>query len=246
MSPLRVFVFSAGFGLPTTGPFALKLEFWLRLAGLEYERVYEDDTRKGPKGKNPWIEIDGEPMADTELIIKHLSAERGIDLDSHLTDEQRAVALATTRMVEEHLHQVLEYELFIHDAGWDLMSDFMDESLPWGLRAVVKTYMRSHFRKQLHARGVARHAPEEIAEMGRADLDALEVLIGDGPYLFGDQPCTADASVFGLVAPLVYVPAEAPVMEHASSLDNVRTYCERIIKEWFDGQASERGMARAA
>lgn len=149
-------------------------------------------------------------------------------------------------MVEEHLHQVLEYELFLHEAGWAQMSRFMDENLPWGLRTMVKSYMRGHFRKQLHARGVARHSPEEIAAMGRADLDALEVLIGEGPYLFGGRPCTFDASVFGLVAPLVYVPADAPVMQHASSLPAVRAYCERIMQKWFDADASEDATASAA
>ena len=33
---------------------------WLKLAGISYEQVFQDDPRKGPKGKSPWIEIDGE------------------------------------------------------------------------------------------------------------------------------------------------------------------------------------------
>jgi hypothetical protein len=30
--------------------------------------VLEDNRRKGPKGKNPWIELDGELIGDSELI----------------------------------------------------------------------------------------------------------------------------------------------------------------------------------
>ena len=243
MDSLRVFVFSGGGGLPTTGPFALKLECWLRMAEIEYERVYEDDTRKGPKGKNPWIEIDGEPMGDTELIIERLGAAHDVDLNAHLTRREHAVGLATTRMLEEHLHQVLEWELFIHEAGWSWMAAMIDSSVPWGVRIVVKSAMRKHFRKQLNARGVARHTADEIAAMGRADLDALEVLLGDKTYLLGDRPSRFDASVFGLVAPLVFLPIDAPVMNHAKSLPAVREYCRRMMEEWFPEEHVEQGRA---
>ena len=37
MSILRVFTFEADWGLPTTGPFALKLLAWLRLNGIAYD-----------------------------------------------------------------------------------------------------------------------------------------------------------------------------------------------------------------
>ena len=46
---LRVFTFSPGWGLPTVGPFALKLLAWLELCGIPYEQVVEDNTTKGPK-----------------------------------------------------------------------------------------------------------------------------------------------------------------------------------------------------
>lgn len=235
MSELRVFVFSAGFGLPTTGPFALKLEAWLRMAGIDYERVYEDDSRKGPKGKNPWIELRGERLGDTELIIERLARERGADLDARLSPRERAIALCARRTVEEHLHQVLEWELFVHDAGWAEICRTIDAKAPWALRPVLKTVMRGHFKKQLHARGVARHSREDIAAMGKADLDALEVLYaeGPGPFLFGDQPCLTDASVFGLVGPFVKAPIEAPVMRYAKTRPALCAFVDEVLGRYF-------------
>lgn len=233
MESLRVFVFSSGFGLPTMGPFALKLESWLRMAGIPYERIYEDDSRKGPKGKNPWIEINGESMADTELIIERLSGELGIDLDSHLSPRERATATAVTRMVEEHLHQILEWELFIDENGWRLMSLHADRILPPLVGAVMKRMMRGHFRKQLHARGIGRHDRRAIASMALRDLESLSELIGDGPYLFGDHPCVADAAVFGQLAVLASVPAEAPAMLHTRQDPVLRSYVGRFLNTFF-------------
>jgi hypothetical protein len=55
MTNLRVFTFSPHWGLPSAGPFAIKLLAWLELAKIPYEQVIEDNPGKGPKGKNPWI-----------------------------------------------------------------------------------------------------------------------------------------------------------------------------------------------
>ena len=46
MSKLRVFTFASDWGLPTVGPFALKLLAWLVLAGVPYEQVTEANPRK--------------------------------------------------------------------------------------------------------------------------------------------------------------------------------------------------------
>ena len=104
-------------GLPTVGPFALKLLAWLELAGLPYEQVYEANPRKGPKGKNPWIELDGERIGDSEVIIDLLKERHAVQLDEGLTAEQLATGHAWRRTFEEHYHQVLEWELFFHPAG---------------------------------------------------------------------------------------------------------------------------------
>ena len=45
-STIRVFTFSPGWGLPTNGPFALKLLAWLELAGIPYEQVVENPERR--------------------------------------------------------------------------------------------------------------------------------------------------------------------------------------------------------
>ena len=243
MDNLRVFVFGPAFGLPTSGPFALKLEFWLRTHAIPYERVYENNPQKGPKGKNPWIELDGELMGDTKLIIERLAAEHDIDLDAGLTLRDIATGTAVSRMVEEHLHQVLEYELFIDDNGWAYMNEAFSDEFPWGLGWLIKSGMRRHFKKHLFERGIARHSPDVVAQMGREDLDAIEALLPESRYLFGEQPSRYDASVFGLTAPLIYSSIDAPVMTYASTLPKLSAYCERIMRTWFGEEQLPEALA---
>ena len=100
--------------------------------------------------------------------------------------------------------------------------------MPALLAAPVFSLMRSQFRKQLYARGIARHDPEVIAHKGRADLDALAAFLGDRPFLLTDRPTSADTAVFGLLAPTVYWSMETPVAMYARSLPNLKTYCDRM------------------
>ena len=67
---LRVFTFSPDWGLPTNGPFALKLLAWLRLADLPYEQVVENNSGKGPKGKSPWAEVDASPWVTANSLSR--------------------------------------------------------------------------------------------------------------------------------------------------------------------------------
>jgi glutathione S-transferase len=236
MATLKVFTFAPDWGLPTVGPFALKLLAWLELAGLPYELVFEANPRKGPKGKNPWIELDGERIGDSEVIIDLLRKRHAIDLDDGLTPEQLALGHAWRRTFEEHYHQVLEWELFFHPAGAAWMRKSLTSQMPAALAAPVFSLMRSQFRKQLYARGIARHEPDIIAHKGRADLDALAVFLGDRPFLLTDRPTSADTTVFGLLAPTVYWSMETPVAMYARSLPNLKTYCDRMRERCFDRQ----------
>jgi glutathione S-transferase len=230
---LRVFAFPAAWGLPTNGPFALALLAWLELAGLRYELVEEANAAKGPKRKSPWIELGGETIGDSGVIIRHLAERTGVRLDDWLDPRQRAVALAFSRSAEEHLHQIVEYELFVLEAGWQEMRRLVRKVLPPVVASVLGKGLRRHFIKQLYARGVARHEPEEVARQGREHLDAIATVLGDKPWLFGDRPTVADTAVFGQVATLVFAPFDTPVATHARSLENLATWCERIRGELF-------------
>jgi glutathione S-transferase len=233
MTNLRVFTFSPHWGLPSAGPFAIKLLAWLELAKIPYEQVIEDNPSKGPKGKNPWIELDGEPMGDSELIIDFLSEKYGVDLDAGLNAEQKAIGLAWRRAFEEHFHQVLEWELFVHPAGAAYIRKALVAQMPPVIGPLIFSVLSSRLSKQLYARGLARHTPDVIAAKGRADVDAVSAFLGDRPFLLGDQPGIADTAVFGQLAPLVYWPMQTPVASHAKTLRNVVAYCERMRERCF-------------
>ena len=117
---LRLIQFHTALGLPNASPFCLKLETWLRMAGIPYENAYTGNPRRGPKGKLPAIEHDGRVIADSGLIIDYLADTFEIDLDAGLSPVERATALAWRRLFEEHLYWTVVYARWVDEAGWPL------------------------------------------------------------------------------------------------------------------------------
>ena len=229
MPELVVVTFSAQWGLPTSGPFALKLVKWLDLAGIPYRQRFEDDSGKGPKKKNPWIEIDGEALGDTEIIIDMLARRHGFDIDARLTPEQRGLGHAVRRMVEEHFHMILEWELFVHPAAADCVRQMAaGAGIPKPFTRPAAAMYSRQMERQLYARGLARHDPAVILAKGKADIDALEALLGDKPFLLGDRPVMVDVSAFGLIAPMARWPMQTPVATYIKTRPRLLAYLDRV------------------
>ena len=53
MEKLTAYHLPGAWGLPSVSPFCLKLDAWLRIAGIEHESVTATTPFGGPKGKAP-------------------------------------------------------------------------------------------------------------------------------------------------------------------------------------------------
>jgi glutathione S-transferase len=228
MSDLTVFTFSPAFGLPTAGPFALKLLKWLEIAGIPFRQAYEDNSHKGPKKKNPWIELDGERIGDSEIIIDLLAARHAFDIDAALTAERRAELHAVRRMLEEHFHMIFEWEMFVHPNGAPFAREVAQAMVPPLVAGPMAAIVCRVMSKQLHARGIARHSDEIVAKKGKADVDAVEVLLGERAFLGGDHPAMADVSAYGLIQPMARWPMRTPVADYIKSRPALISYLDRM------------------
>lgn len=237
-SPLRLYTFPAAWGLPTAGPFGLKLEVCLQMLDVAYERFIEGDNRKGPKRKSPWIEEGDLRLGDTELILQHVQRTRGKVLDAELSPADRARSLVLRRMLEEHYHQVFEYELGVLDEGFTHLRKLLAGQIPAPLAAIVAQLVRRSLKKHLFERGIARHTAEEVAAMGRADVDAISAWLGDREWFIADHPTKADASAFGLLAVSIRSPLPTPVCAYARTRPNLVAFVDRVLARFFPEQAA--------
>jgi glutathione S-transferase len=233
-SPIELYVVSPGWGVPfaSSAPFPLKLETWLRMTGLRYEVKIENDTRKGPKKKTPWIVDRDVRMGDSELIIDHLRRTYRVDPDDGMSPRDRAIALAWHRTFEEHYHQAFEHQLFFGHGGDARIAEAL-ALLPAFVRPMARVILTRSLRSQLYARGLGRHDEATLIAMGKADLDAASSFLGDRPYFLGDEPRTVDACLFGFLGVSIYVKGDNPLFRYAASLENLARYTERMRERFF-------------
>lgn len=225
--------FPPALGLPNASPFCLKLELYLRMAGLPYRNRYTLDLHRAPKGKLPWIDDDGTVVADSGLIIDYLKQKYGDSLDGGLTPVQRAAGLALTRLIEEHLYWTVLYDRWISDSGWEMTRPAFFGALPWPLRAIVPRVARRGIRTELHGHGMGRHTPAQIHALGIADVDALAALLGDQAHFFGVRASSVDAIATAFLANLLMVPLETPIKAAAAGHANLADYCRRMTQQYF-------------
>ena len=81
----------------------LKLETYLRMAKIPYE-VDDSGWQMSKKGKMPWIEYNGQSIADSNFCIRFLSKEFNVDVDSHLSKTERALAHCIITSLEENTY----------------------------------------------------------------------------------------------------------------------------------------------
>ena len=233
---IKLYQFPPAYGLPNMSPFCMKVETYLRMAELPYECPRNADIFKSPKGKMPYIEdtrAGGKIVADSSFIIDYLKATYGDMLDANLSARQRALGVVIQRTFEESLYWPVVYSRWIEDVGFETVKEAAFSKLKFPLRQIVPVMARRGLRKELHGQGTGRHSPEEIYAIGCRDVSALSELLGDQPFFLGDEPTSIDATGYGFLANLLWVPIDLPIRRHAQTLPNLEAYCQRMKARYF-------------
>jgi len=216
-----------GWGEPSMSPFCMKLECWLRIAGIPFE-IRGADMQKAPKGKIPYVELpDGTRMGDSQLIIEHLTRLHRVTLDDSLGPAQLASARAVRRMIEEGLYFAGIHARWVDDEGWPATRVAMASFIPRFAVPFLPLIRRSVI-KSVRAQGTGRHARNDIYAMAKADWDAVAVLLGEGPYFFGERVTSIDATLYGFEESVLAHPWASPVKVHVQSLPNLVRHRDRM------------------
>jgi len=232
--------------LPSLSPYCLKVETWLRLAGLKYENVDHKMKYKSKKGQLPFVEVNGEEIADSAIIIKELGTRNNSDLDTGLTPEQKNVAHATISMVENHFAWVVKSFIYnnpdqiLQGFKLDLKQTLQKTFPPFILNFLFKRQYKAAAKK-VRAHGIGVHKPEEIEEFGHNDLTVLSDLLGDKKFFFGDSPTTLDVVAFANLAQVVFMDKEVSYTLRdwmTENCANLVEFCNRVkecaFPDWED------------
>ncbi|HYO60222.1 glutathione S-transferase C-terminal domain-containing protein [Archangium sp.] len=225
-------------GIGNVGPFCLKLESYLRMTGVAYT-TRAADMRRAPKGKVPFIEEDGTLLGDSQLIIEHLKRKHGDPLDAKLGAEDITKGHMVRRVLEESTYWHLIHERWVMQEGWRIYKPIFEAIFPPVIGKLVLPMIRRKVIQSARAQGLGRHRPEEILEMGKADISAVAVTLGDKPFLLGEHPTSFDATVYAFIVSITAFPVDSPFRKYTLAQENLVRYCERFQQRFFaDGRPS--------
>ena len=230
---IKLHQFAPAFGLPNASPFCMKVETYLRMAGLPHELVNSGDIFRAPKKKLPFIDDGGELVADSSFIIDHLKSRHGDPLDGGLSALDRAVGTAFQRLFEENLYWAVVHTRWVDPAGWRLTREAFFGGLSAPLRAVVPVLARRGITAQLRGQGMGRHTAEEIHAIGCRDLNAVANFLGRKPWMLGDAPSSLDAIAYAFLANVLWAPLDTPLRRHAAARPTLQAYCERMRARYY-------------
>jgi glutathione S-transferase len=225
--------FARTWGIPNLSQFCVKVETYLRMAELPYELV-ESLPLKAPRGKLPFIVDQGQKIADSRLIIQHLKMTYGDPLDMHLTEEEKGIARAFQRLLEEHLYWVGMLSRWNDtEQNWQTNKQAIFGGLPPIARDLAAWIYRRRINSQIVGHGLGRLSSEEAFELGRQDLDSLSDFLGDKQFFMGRQPSSLDASAYGILINTLVCPIESPLKAYGLTKLNLLNYCQRMQVRYF-------------
>ena len=229
---IRLFTFGPQFGLPDASPFGTKAHMLLKFAGLDYKPDLSG-FKKAPKGKQPYIEDEGEIIPDSTFIRMHIEKKYGFDFDKGLDARSKGAAWAAEKLCEDHLYWVVINDRWTDKENFARGPRMFFDEFPAPLRPIVRKIVRGQIVKSSKAHGMGRHSVAEVHSLAARGLDALSGMLGDNLYFSGDRVTGADATVFAFIDSLSCPIFDTPVVKMVEDRMNLKDYRNRMRAEFF-------------
>jgi glutathione S-transferase len=222
---LTLYSYPGLFGLADNNAFGLKVFAVLRLAGLRFRHEHIIDARKAPHGQLPYIEDGDMLLGDSTAILDHLR-RHGADLDAQLTEAQRMQGFGINRVLDD-LYWPMSYSRWKDDRYWPRFRQAMLDQVPSVTGDELDGAREYNFERYRY-QGIGRFAPDEAYRRGLDDLRFIAASLRGGPFVFGDQPTSADASIYAFVANILFFPIDTPLREYVVSQLHLEQHCRRV------------------
>ncbi len=196
---ITLYGFGAGFGLPEISPFVTKTEVQLKMAGLAY-RKQRAMPPASPKGQLPYIDDDGQSVAEFDLHPRAYRAQIWLRFRLGLDRPARAQAWAFERMIESHVYWALVGARWVDPENFAKGPAHFFDGAPEDRREKLREDAQFRVAENYLLSGLGRHAPDDDVELAARSLLALSVQLGDKPYLMGEKPSGTDATAFGALS----------------------------------------------
>lgn len=113
-----------------------------------------------------------------------------------------------------------------------MMRIFAPTVAPWMQDMMMKGF-QTQVKGQLKGHGIGRHKKEEVYSIAHKDLLAVSNILGDKPFMMGEEPTLVDSTVFGLVAQFLWQDLDSPQHTMLRECTNLASHSERMKERYW-------------
>lgn len=231
---IKLYGFGDAFGVIDASPFVVKVDLFLKLGGIGYEFVADfNNLKQSPKNKLPYIEDEGKKIADSAFIIDYLTDKYNVQLDQHLSAEQKSQAALYSHALDESLYWTLVYSRWAKEDTWPVISEAFFNELPMPLKWFLPNVLRKDVIKTLKRQGFGRHSETELLTKADEHFSALSELLGEKDYFFSEEPCSFDTVAYAALCQFISVDFFNSFNQQARKYKNLVQYCQRIEEKYY-------------
>jgi glutathione S-transferase len=223
---LTLYSYPGLFGVADNNMYGLKVFAFLKLARLPFRHEHVVDASAAPRNQLPYIDDEGVIVGDSDAIIAHLVAKHGVPIDRGRTQAQRTTDLLVRRALDD-LYWVMSYSRWRDETFWPHFRDaFLSEHprLTADDLEAAKTYNAQRY----HFQGIGRFEPPAVYARGIATLQALADLVPDAGFLFGPEPASVDAALYGSIANIHFFEIETPLRQFVAAQPGLVRHCATL------------------
>ncbi len=213
-------------GVADNNPFGLKVYAFLKLCGLPFRHEHIFDASKAPRSQLPYLVDDDEVIGDSDTIIAHLIGKYALDIDDELTPGQRNTHLLVRRALDD-LYWVMSFSRWKDERFWPQFRDIILSSHPDVAVGTLEA-AREYNSKRYYYQGIGRYEPDQAYARGIADLGVLANLLADSKYMFGPEPGSIDAAIYGFIANIYFYEIDTPLKTFLMSRETLVAHCRSI------------------
>ncbi|XP_046683165.1 metaxin-2-like [Homalodisca vitripennis] len=220
----------------------LSVQAFLRMCNLKYEVVYKKNAENmSPSGRVPFIKCGAFIISELEPLTSFV-ANKGISLTGGLDNVQKADMRAYMSLIITVLANAENYLTWVDRDTYNQVTKVRYGSVhPWPLNWLLTRQKRHMILKRLNALGWLDKTIEQVYDEVDSCCTALSERLDDNKYFFGDKPTELDAMVFAHVFTILTTPL--PSNQFATTIrcyPKIIEHCQRIEKEFFSGQNSNK------
>lgn len=217
--------------LPDLSPFVSKVVAYLTFQQWPFE-LKSGNIRKAPRGKLPYVEVNGKRLTDSDNIITELEKLHpkplGLDSSAHAIRCGRA----TQSMLEHHFYFLAVYDRW-SEANWPILKPALLRYLtlhkiPSFLAGFVANQVRKQVEASTKQQGVGRLSPQERASTLKSLLDSLEGQLEVAPFFGGDKPDRVDFTAFAMLRGYSIDLFKSPLGNQVRERESLMNYLDKL------------------